>query len=68
MEDKKIIINDEEISYEDLSDESKYLYTHVVDINNQVEIAQFKMTQLQATKSIFEAEFIKSTQKSEEQE
>ena len=67
MENPKIIIDDRELSYDDLSVESKILYQHVVDITNQVDVAKFKLTQLEATKQLFESEFVKSTSTEKEE-
>ncbi len=64
----QITVDGTDINFDELSDQSKYFYTQIVNVKAQINEQQLKLAQLEAANQVFEASFIESVKEVEEQE
>ncbi len=66
MSNPKIEIDGVEINYDELSEKARYFHAQTVDLSRKIEIAEFELAQLQASKQVFDASFVDAVQNDED--
>ena len=67
MSTPKIEIDGVEINYDTLSEKSRYFHAQTVDLSRKIELAQFELAQLEASKQVFDASFVEAVSEDNEE-
>ena len=60
-QDPLIMLDDKEMKVSDLTSQQQYLHSQILDLNNKKRQTEFQLDQINASLSVFNNAFVKST-------